>query len=106
MPKTIAEAKVVGQRLLNSSTKLIDVYAPEIANQAVPGQFVNVQVCKNTAPLLRRPFGVAGYRPRAATRHERYASSPHCQRSGTAGSQPELGGLNLRCLQKTKLIYQ
>ena len=44
MPKTIAEAKVVGQRLLNSSTKLIDVYAPEIANQAVPGQFVNVQV--------------------------------------------------------------
>ena len=60
MPKTIAEAKVVGQRLLNSSTKLIDVYAPDIANQAVPGQFVNVQVCKNTAPLLRRPFGVAG----------------------------------------------
>ena len=59
MPKTIAEAKVVGQRLLNSSTKLIDVYAPDIANQAVPGQFVNVQVCKNTAPLLRRPFGVA-----------------------------------------------
>ena len=60
MPKTIAEAKVVGQRLLNSSTKLIDVYAPEIANQAVPGHFVNVQVCKNTAPLLRRPSGVAG----------------------------------------------
>ena len=60
MPKTIAEAKVIGQRLLNSSTKLIDVYAPEIAKQAVPGQFVNVQVCKNTAPLLRRPFGVAG----------------------------------------------
>ena len=60
MPKTIAAAKVIGQRLLNSSTKLIDVYAPEIASQAVPGQFVNVQVCKNTAPLLRRPFGVAG----------------------------------------------
>ena len=60
MPKTIAAAKVIGQRLLNSSTKLIDVYAPEIAKQAVPGQFVNVQVCKNTAPLLRRPFGVAG----------------------------------------------
>ena len=60
MPKTIAAAKVIGQRLLNSSTKLIDVYAPEIASQAVPGQFVNVQVCKNTAPLLRRPVGVAG----------------------------------------------
>ena len=60
MPKTIATAKVIGQRVLNSTTKLIEVYAPEIASQAVPGQFVNVQVCKNTAPLLRRPFGVAG----------------------------------------------
>lgn len=60
MAKTIAEAKVIGQQVLNSSTKLIEVYAPEIATIAVPGQFVNVQVCKNTAPLLRRPFGVAG----------------------------------------------
>lgn len=46
MAKTIAEAKVIGQRVLNSTTKLITVYAPEIAEQAVPGQFVNVQVCK------------------------------------------------------------
>lgn len=60
MSKTIAQAKVIGQRVLNSTTKLINVYAPEIAAQAVPGQFVNVKVCKNTAPLLRRPFGVAG----------------------------------------------
>ncbi len=60
MPKTIATAKVIGQKVLNSTTNLIEVYAPEIAQQAGPGQFVNVQVCKNTAPLLRRPFGVAG----------------------------------------------
>ncbi len=60
MSKTIAKAKVIDQRVLNSSTKLIEVYAPEIAKEAVPGQFVNVKVCKNTAPLLRRPFGVAG----------------------------------------------
>ena len=60
MSKTIASAKVIGQRVLNSTTKLINVYAPEIAAAAVPGQFVNVKVCKNTAPLLRRPFGVAG----------------------------------------------
>lgn len=60
MSKTIANARVIGQRVLNSTTKLIDVYAPEIANQAVPGQFVNVQVCRSTVPLLRRPFGVAG----------------------------------------------
>lgn len=60
MAKTIAAARVIGQRILNISTKLIEVYAPEIACEAVPGQFVNVQVCRNTAPLLRRPFGVAG----------------------------------------------
>ena len=60
MPKTIANASVIGQRMLNGSTKQIDVYAPEIAQYAVPGQFVNVQVCKNISPLLRRPFGIAG----------------------------------------------
>ena len=30
----------------------------EIANEAQPGQFVNVQVAKTTDPLLRRPFSV------------------------------------------------
>ncbi len=59
MAKTIAEAVALGQYILNSSTKLIEVYAPALAEQAVPGQFVNVQVRKQTAPLLRRPFGVA-----------------------------------------------
>ena len=59
MPKKIVEAKVIGQHVLNNSTKLIEVYAPELAELAVPGQFVNVQVFNCTAPLLRRPFGVA-----------------------------------------------
>jgi len=31
---------------------------PHIARQAEPGQFVNVQVTRNTDPLLRRPFSV------------------------------------------------
>ncbi len=56
MPKKIVEAKVIGQHVLNNSTKLIEVYAPELAELAVPGQFVNVQVFNCTAPLLRRPF--------------------------------------------------
>lgn len=60
MPKTIVTATVIGQRVLNATTKLMEIYAPAIANTALPGQFVNVQVCKHTAPLLRRPFGVAG----------------------------------------------
>ena len=59
MSKTIAIGKVVEQQQLNANTKLIVIHAPEIANQAEPGQFVNVKVTKHTAPLLRRPFGVA-----------------------------------------------
>ena len=51
MPKKIVEAKVIGQHVLNNSTKLIEVYAPELAELAVPGQFVNVQVFNCTAPL-------------------------------------------------------
>ena len=60
MTKFIEEAKVIGQWVLNATTKQIDLVAPQIAAEAVPGQFVNVQVSKRTAPLLRRPLGVAG----------------------------------------------
>ena len=60
MTKYVVDAKVVGQRMLNAVTKQIDLIAPQIAAEAVPGQFVNVQVSRRTAPLLRRPLGVAG----------------------------------------------
>lgn len=60
MPKTITNATVIGQRVLNATTKLIEVYAPEIAKTAVPGPIRECAGRKNTAPLLRRPFGVAG----------------------------------------------
>ena len=59
MTKFIEEARVVGQRILNATTKQIDLIAPQIAAEAVPGQFVNVQVSQRTAPLLRRPLGIA-----------------------------------------------
>ncbi len=36
VPKTITNATVIGQRVLNATTKLIEVYAPEIAKTAVP----------------------------------------------------------------------
>lgn len=67
MPRKIVEATVVGQCVLNASTKLIEVHAPELAELAAPGQFVNVQVLKGTAPLLRRPFGVAGVNKKEGT---------------------------------------
>lgn len=60
MTKYIEEAKVIGQWVLNANTRQIDLIAPRIAAEALPGQFVNVQVSNRTAPLLRRPLGVAG----------------------------------------------
>ena len=60
MTKYIEEATVIGQWVLNANTRQIDLIAPRIAAEAVPGQFVNVQVSNRTAPLLRRPRGVAG----------------------------------------------
>ena len=59
MPKTICEAKVIGQQVLSRDVKLIEVMAPLIAKEAKPGQFVNVEVSRQHAPLLRRPFGIA-----------------------------------------------
>lgn len=67
MAKTITIGKVVRQQQLNANTKLIEICAPEIANTAEPGQFVNVKVTKHTAPLLRRPFGVAAVNKAAGT---------------------------------------
>lgn len=59
MPKLIVDTKVVGQRVLSADIKQIDLWAPELAAVAKPGQFVNVEVSKTQAPLLRRPLGVA-----------------------------------------------
>ena len=60
MTKYIEEAKVIGQWVLNAVTRELDMIAPKIAAEAVPGQFVNVQVSRRTAPLLRRPLGILG----------------------------------------------
>jgi len=67
LSKTMVEAKVIGQKILSKDVKLIEVFAPEIARIAKPGQFVNVQVSKQAAPLLRRPFGVAGVDSKTGT---------------------------------------
>lgn len=67
MPKMIVEAKVIGQQVLSQDVKLLEVHAPEIARQAQPGQFVNVEVSSRAVPLLRRPFGVAYTDPAEGT---------------------------------------
>ena len=47
--------EVISKSMLNEDTALIEFLCPEIASEAIPGQFVNV-TCSN---FLRRPFGVA-----------------------------------------------
>jgi dihydroorotate dehydrogenase electron transfer subunit len=57
MTKHICSAKVVGQYVLNATTKQIDLIAPEIARSAVPGQFVNVQVSTPYSAAFATSFG-------------------------------------------------
>ncbi len=59
MKKEIVDAVVVEQKPLSADINLITVKAPAIASQAEAGQFVNVEVSGQVAPLLRRPFGIA-----------------------------------------------
>lgn len=47
--------EVTSKSMLNEDTALIEFLCPEIADMAVPGQFVNV-TCSS---FLRRPFGIA-----------------------------------------------
>ena len=67
MTKVICEAKVIAQKFLAPDVKLIEVKAPEIASQGQPGQFVNVEVSRQAAPLLRRPLGLAVVNKEAGT---------------------------------------
>ncbi len=48
--------ELVSKEFLNEDTVYLEFLCPEIANNAVPGQFVNVTCSK----FLRRPFGIAG----------------------------------------------
>jgi dihydroorotate dehydrogenase electron transfer subunit len=36
----------------------LTIFAPELAQAAKPGQFVNIRVSKSLTPLLRKPFGI------------------------------------------------
>lgn len=49
------KASIVKREMLNSDTAFITIKAPEIAEAAVPGQFVNV----SCSYFLKRPFGIA-----------------------------------------------
>ena len=54
--KHIVEGVIYKVSQLNPTVRLLEIIAPKIASEAVPGQFVNV---KTSAAFLRKPLGIA-----------------------------------------------
>jgi dihydroorotate dehydrogenase electron transfer subunit len=52
------DAPVVANAPLTGDYWLIELAAPAIARELVPGQFVNIRIAGSLAPFLRRPFSV------------------------------------------------
>jgi len=51
-------AKIVANEPLTDQFYVLTLKCPEIAGQATPGQFINIQVSENLDPLLRRPISI------------------------------------------------
>jgi len=61
LPKQVVEAQVVSNGEIGNQVKELVLYAPEIASQAMPGQFLHIRVANATYhPLLRRPLSISG----------------------------------------------
>ncbi len=56
----VIEARIVRNTEIGVNVKELVLYAPEIAVQAVPGQFLHVRVADSYYPLLRRPLSISG----------------------------------------------
>lgn len=54
----IYEAETVTQRKVATGCYRLEIYIPEIARQAQPGQFVMIKTSVTLDPLLRRPFSI------------------------------------------------
>lgn len=59
LPKMVVEARIVRNTEIGVNVKELVLYAPEIAAQAVPGQFLHVRVADSYYPLLRRPLSIS-----------------------------------------------
>lgn len=55
--------KIVSKDMISPDTAYITIHCPAIANNAKPGQFVNVSCSK----FLKRPFGIASVNPQDGT---------------------------------------
>ena len=54
--------EIVTNRKVADATYLMELYSPETASEARPGQFVMLRVRDGMDPLLRRPFSLCGVR--------------------------------------------
>lgn len=52
------KGEVISNREVAPGHYLMDIEAPFVAENALPGQFVMIRVCGSITPLLRRPFGI------------------------------------------------
>lgn len=59
MPKVAIDALIVANNQITADVKEVVVWAPLIAETAVPGQFIHLKVADGE-PLLRRPISIAG----------------------------------------------
>ena len=59
MPKWVTEAEVITQRQTARDVYVMTVAAPQIAADALPGNFIMVRAGDGDAHLLRRPLGIA-----------------------------------------------
>ena len=59
--------EIISNRCLKGDYCQVVFYAPEIAEKAVPGQFVHVQIAQMSANILRRPFSINNTDPAAGT---------------------------------------
>jgi len=55
----IYEVEIVTQRKVASGCYRLEIYAPEVAQAAQPGQFLMVRTSISLDPLLRRPFSIS-----------------------------------------------
>jgi len=68
LPKLVVEAPILSNIEIGNQVKELVLYAPEIASQAVPGQFLHIRVATATYhPLLRRPLSISNVDAKAGT---------------------------------------
>lgn len=60
MKKIQLKAKILAQSNIKDNYWHCELSAPQVAKNALPGQFINIRVSDNLDPLLRRPISVHG----------------------------------------------